>query len=120
MSDQVTVDGGRSEEELSLDLILELLSQYQRREIIRYLHDSPGQDHALDELIAHLADLECKRDGEVPGSDHLLSVLVHIHGPKLQEAGMITYDVEDGVVRYHPDERVEQILEEIESFEANR
>jgi len=108
-------DGDSAVQPLSLDAVLEILSNYQRRAILHHLIDAPGHLHSLDELIAHLSRVETQRNGEPPGEDYLLSVLVHIHGPKLQQAGLIDYDVRSGEVRYHPHERVERLLEQIES-----
>jgi hypothetical protein len=110
-------DGDGRGESLSLDAILELLSQYQRREMIRHLRDAPGNVHSVDELVAHLADVERRRPGDSPGEDHLLSVLVHIHGPKLEAAGLIDYDLPSREVRYHPNERIERALDLIDELD---
>lgn len=96
-------DGGPPERSLSADDILEVLSNYQRRAIIQHLRNSPGQVHSIDEVIDHLKDLERQEHNQSPGEDHLLSVLVHIHGPKLDEAGLIDYDVPTREIRYYPD-----------------
>jgi DNA-binding transcriptional ArsR family regulator len=116
-------DGGRVErhwergdDELSLDFILELLSHYQRREIIRHLRDSPGQLHSLDEIVSHLSQLEREQTGAVPGEDHLLAVIVHIHGPKLQEAGLCDYDIRSRELRYMPNEAVERVLDMLDEL----
>lgn len=108
-------DGGAPETPLSLDDILEVLSNYQRRAIIKHLRDSPGDLHSLDEVVDHLKKVERERHGESPGEDHLLVVLVHIHGPKLRELGLVDYDVSTTEVHYHPNERVERILEQLET-----
>lgn len=102
---------------LSLDQILELLGQYQRRAIVRHLRDSPARATPIDEVVDFLADLERERTGEAPGEDHLLSVLMHIHGPKLEEAGLVDYDVPDRDIWYYPNERVETLLDRIEEWE---
>lgn len=111
-------DWNRGDEALSLDFILELLSHHHRREIIRHLRDSPGQVHSLDEVVGHLARLERDRSGSVPGKDHILSVIVHIHGPKLQEAGLVDYDVRSREIRYQPNEAVEEVLAELDQLAA--
>lgn len=99
----------------ALDEILDVLSHYQRRSIIQHLRDAEGRRHALDEVITNLQDVERQAHGEAPGEDHLLSHLVHVHGPKLDDAGLIDYDVESRVVWYHPNEKYEQLLEQIET-----
>lgn len=108
-------DGGPREQLNSLDEILEILSNYQRRSIIQHLRDTPGHVHGIDEVIDHLQRLERERHGEAPGEDHLLSVLVHVHGPKLDNAGLVDYDIPSREIRYYQNERYERILEQIET-----
>lgn len=109
-------DDGRAENPESLDTALEALSQYQRREIIRYLRDSPGNVQHLDGLVDHLVGIERQQSGPVPGEDHVLAVLVHVHAPKLDTLGIISYDLTTGDVRYHPNERVERLLDQIDQI----
>lgn len=108
----------RGDDELSLDFVLELLSHHHRREMIRHLRESSGQVHSLDEVVTHLARMERQRTGSKPGEDHLLSVVVHIHGPKLQEAGLCDYDVRSREVRYRPNDTVERLLDELDELVA--
>lgn len=108
-------DGGSQEKDLSVDDILEVLSNHQRRAMIQHLRDTPGHVHSIDEIINHLKDLERRNHGHSPGEDHLLSVLVHIHGPKLDEAGFIDYDIPSREIRYYPNEKVKRILEQLET-----
>lgn len=109
-------DGGRGGDDLPVDQIIELLGQYQRREIVRQLRDAPGEEHSVDDVVAYLQAVERDRSGAAPGKDHLLSVFVHIHGPKLEEAGLIDYDLPSRDVRYYPDERVEELLDQIDEW----
>ena len=116
MSQKTLGDGGRSGGQLSTDQVLELLGQYQRREIIRHLRNSTDQHHSLDEVVAYLESVERNRTTAVPGQDHLLSVFVHIHGPKLEEAGLIDFDIPGRELQYYPDERVEEMLDCIDEW----
>lgn len=118
MRENALQDGGQEEGELSLDQILELLGQYQRREIIRQLRDSPGRNHSIDDIVEYLEAVERERSTSVPGEDHLLSVIIHIHGPKLEEAGLIDYSVPGRNIHYYPNERVETFLDRIDEWEA--
>lgn len=115
MAPKVRGGSGSRKGLLSLDETLELLSNYQRRAIIAYLRDSPGAVHSIDELVAHLGEVEREARGEPPRENHLLSALLHIHCPKLDGAGLVDYDVPSGEVRYRPHARVEELLERIES-----
>lgn len=111
-------DGGSGSDDgsVSVDRVLELLSQYQRREMIRFLRESSDRVQSLDDVIDHLANAEKERFGTTPGRDHLLSVIVHIHGPKLEEAGLLEYDVRRGEIRYMPNERIERFLDRIDEL----
>ena len=111
MPQKTLQDGGRGGEELSADQILEVVGQYQRREILRHLRTTPDRDHSLNELVSYLESVERQRTTTVPGQDHLLSVFVHIHGPKLEEAGLVEFDVSSRDLQYYPDERVEGMLD---------
>lgn len=116
MIPDVRPDGGDDGTTPSLDMVLELLSQYQRREILRYLRDSDDDVVAIGAVIDHLVDVERERQGDVPGEDHLLSVLVHVHGPKLEEAGVVEYDGRTSEIRYHSLDRVELALDAVEEL----
>lgn len=116
MRERICTDGGRASDPQSLDTALEAISHYQRREIIRYLRDSPGKVQNIDDIIEHLVDIERERGGSIPGEDHLLAVLVHVHAPKLDTMGVISYDLTSGDVRYHPNESLERILEQIDAI----
>lgn len=109
-------DGGAFESR-SIDAVLEVLSHYQRREILRHCSDGPKNRVSVQQLIGHLKEEEAKRTGEEPGTGHLQSVLMHVHGPKLSEAGLIEYDVENQYIEYLPDEQVETALKYIQSIE---
>lgn len=116
MAGGVRGDGGDGDPSLSVDEMLELVSNYQRRAILRHLRDTPGHVHSLDALITHLKDVERERHGEAPGDDHLLAIFVHVHGPKLEQAGLLDYDVAQGEVHYLPHELIEPLLERIETI----
>ena len=116
MPQRTSDDGGRGGDDLPVDQVLELLGQYQRREIVRQLRNAPGQTHSVDDLMEYLEAVDRQRSGEAPGKDHLLSVFVHIHGPKLEDAGLVDYDMHSRDVRYYPDERVEAMLDLIDDW----
>ena len=113
MSYTVRRDGGSGGGRLSIDEILEILGDHQRRAVVRFLRDARGRTHSIDDVISHLRDHERRESGESPDRDRLLSLLVHVHGPKLEQAGLVDYDVRSSEIRYYPNERVEQLLEQI-------
>lgn len=106
-------------ERLSVDSVLELLGHYQRREIIRYCQETSQDRVAMQDLVRHLMDVEEDRTGEVPESDHLYSVLVHSHGPKLAAVDVVEYDIEDQYVEYRPYPQIETALSHLDSMEAD-
>ena len=120
MAEKTLEDGGRSGADLSTDQVLELVGQYQRREIIRQLRDSPGRVHSIDDVVAYLESIERGRNATVPGENYLLSVIVHIHAPKLEEAGLVDFDLTSRELRYYPDERVESMLDCIDDWDADQ
>jgi len=118
MSEFVRQDGGRLEQR-SLDDVLDVLSHYQRRAIVEHCRESSGHVHAIEDVVDRLQGLERERPGAVPEDDSLLSGVVHVHGPKLQDLGLVEYDVRSMEIRYYPDETVEQTLDAIESARQN-
>ncbi len=98
-------------EELSRDLVFDILSSPRRRYMLYYLHRA-GDPVSIQELSARIAAWE----NDVP-VDELTSQqqkrvyvsLYQTHIPKLEEAGIAEYDQEEGTVRLTS--RVEQMDE---------
>lgn len=95
----------------STDAVLELLADRRRRAALRHLSTSDGEVD-LDDVIGALA----------PDDPTDLRVALHHHHlPRLDDAGVVTYDAAAGTVEYHPDRRVESLLafvaEELEATE---
>ena len=93
----------------NLDEILRLLSARDRRQTIRVLRKTPGEEVGFDELIDHVI-LEGPADSE---RDRIGIRLHHNHLPKLREQGLIEYDPDAQLVQYHPDQQVEAVLDSI-------
>ncbi|WP_256301808.1 DUF7344 domain-containing protein [Haloarchaeobius salinus] len=86
-----------SEQRISTETALELLTKKQRREILRRVADTPDGT-TLDELTQHLRgtdQLQADGNGTV---QHRGIELHHVHLPKLQEANVIEYDADQGTV----------------------
>jgi predicted transcriptional regulator len=84
----------------SLDTLLTLLSEYQRRRVVTELvEDSP---RSVEELV----------DTAARGDARTLEIaLVHEHLPKLQEAGFIEWETDTGTVRRGPEfDTVETVI----------
>ena len=107
--------GGGDGLTLSLDAVLDILTHHQRRALLKALQEDSEQWMTQNEIISLLQDLEERRVGEKPSWSTLSAALHHIHGPKMTEAGVISYDETDEIYHYHPDERLEKWLSLIES-----
>lgn len=97
-----------------LDAYLRLVSDRDRRRVIRFLrHEADGRV-AVDDLVDQL-----RGGGPVTTADPRTDrdpfpiELVHIHLPKLADQGVVDLDLQRGTVRYQPDERVEKVLDSL-------
>jgi len=81
-------------EELSLTELLELLSHPRRRFVLGLLEETDG-DVSMDSLAERLAVWEgddSSADAGPPAVDDVKLSLYHTHLPKLENAGLVTYD----------------------------
>ncbi|WP_415381591.1 ArsR family transcriptional regulator [Halosimplex sp. TS25] len=104
---------------LSVDAVLSLLADHQRRDLLRHLIDSNEQTASLDECVRHLLQREQTRFGECPGHEQIETALHHIHMPKLEEAGILEYDSRSRQYRYRGHDQLEAWLERIEDGESD-
>lgn len=98
---------------LSVDAILSLLANHQRRDLLQYFLDVPDRTATVDECISHLLERCEERTGERPAHDRIEAALYHIHIPKLVEAGVVEYDARSRDLRYRGHERLEEWLARI-------
>lgn len=99
----------------NLDEILRLLSDQHRRQTIRFLRETPDGEARLEELSGAIIQ-ETMPDGEQ--SDRIVKILHHRHLPKLREQGLIDYDPTARLVRYHPDQQVEAVMDAVSVKES--
>lgn len=88
-------DAGRTETDLSAELILQLLSHTRRRYALHYLVQKVGAVH-LGEIAEQIAIWE-----EEPTRDRYERIyvgLLHAHVPKLSDAGVVRYHEDDETV----------------------
>ncbi|WP_435064068.1 DUF7504 family protein [Halobaculum sp. EA56] len=103
----------------SFDTVLDLISHPRRRTLLYMLRACPDDEIGLDRL----ADAVHERERSIPvrdppGSrDALLTSLVHVHLPKLEDVGVIGYDADAEVVRYHPNPALESCVRYVETLE---
>ncbi|MDZ7731048.1 MAG: hypothetical protein U5K37_09190 [Natrialbaceae archaeon] len=97
----------------SVEAIMTVLADPDRRALVQYLATTAGRHHT----IAEVADqLEQARPGD---RSYHAARFVHVYGPSLAEAGILTYDLKTGAIEYRPDRRVEACLESVLACERS-
>jgi len=90
----------QDEDQLSLDLIFEILKNERRREVIRYLRDHE-QRVTLSDLAEHIAALENDTDVASITSSQRKRVYVGLyqcHLPKMADMGIIDFNQNRGII----------------------
>ena len=100
------------------DGALGLLSDGNRRVVLEYLRDRPDHGASFEELVTHLSRRAAMVEERDQRSARFEIALHHRHLPKLDDHGLLDYDGRSGAVRYHPNERVERLLDEYAGVEA--
>lgn len=109
-------DGGGGEKPtLTLEAVLETLGHRYRRDLLSLFRERSARAVDSDDAVEFLLERERRRPGETPSRDHLQITLLHVHLPKLEEAGLVTFDRGAGEFRYHPTDRIENWLQFIEA-----
>lgn len=103
---------------LSLDAVLSLLADQDRRDLIQYLRESSEQTCSIDDCVGYLMKQEEERTAERPSHDRVAMVIHHIHIPKLADTGVVEYDARSREIRYRSDDRLESWLDRIQRAES--
>lgn len=105
----------------SLDTVLDLLSAARRRTLLYQLRDNGGSTAIpLDQLVEQIR----AREATVSARQSLDSLrkirisIAHTHLPKLEDAGIVTYDTDMNVVEYSANPALESCLEYVETLES--
>lgn len=96
-----------------LDAVLRLVSDRQRRCILRHIRKKPAEAIAIDELVDAVSRATAADGSETLDEERIAVQLSHSHLPKFAEHGVIDYDRDDRTVRYQPDERLESLLDSV-------
>lgn len=97
--------GSTEPDQLTTDEVFALLQRRERREVIELLQDVEGPVE-LATLAEHVAP-----DGVDGAADRGTVVsLVHVHLPRLADAGFVKYDREVRTVHYRGNGRLESLL----------
>lgn len=106
---------GAQNEWIPRDDIYELLASARRREIVAFLATRPGDTVHFDDLVAVVVAAECPDSGPGTHRGRITADVYHVHLPKLDGAGVVSYDPEAETVEYHGSERLESLLVASES-----
>lgn len=87
-----------TEQQITTETALELLAKQQRRRILRRVADTPGET-PVDRLSNGSREGDSPRPDDDSSPERGRIELHHVHLPKLQEADVIEYDADRGVVR---------------------
>ena len=95
-------DTDTESEQLSLDLIFEILKNSRRREVLHYLRDGePGERVSLGELAEHVAAIENDTTTDALTSSQRKRVYVGLyqcHLPKMDDMGVVDFNQDRGHV----------------------
>jgi len=94
-----------------LDQTLAMLASNERRKLVAYFDRNDVESASMEVLTTHLARTQVETDGGDPSTEAAKARLHHVHLPKLQAHGVVEYDSRSGEIRYHPDERIEAIVQ---------
>lgn len=104
----------------SLDTVLDILSVARRRALLYYLRDRDGDATiSIDQLVEGVRAREnaAANPQSSASADQVRLSLVHVHLPKLDEAGIVVHDADADVVEYDENPALESCLDYVEMLE---
>lgn len=98
----------------SFDSCLQLVADRHRRRIIYYLRSETSGTTTFEELVDWLysSDADSENDS-LRDREQVAIRLHHTHLPELADSGVVEFDYRTGILRYHPDEQVERVLDSL-------
>lgn len=93
--------------------ILETVSDYIRRNILRYLIVNEGNVFSTEEIANHINASFFGREAQFESREEIVTSLHHNHLPRLKELGILEYKPESKEVRYWGHDLVEGVLEAV-------
>lgn len=109
-------DGLQRRDADRLDTVFGLLSDRNRRAVLRYFRDTAAVTASFEALRDHLA----RSDGADLDEETVSIAAHHWLLPKLEEGGVIEYDVRSETVRYRPQPVVDDLLDHIDRWSRDR
>jgi hypothetical protein len=104
-------------ERRSLDVLLDVLADEQRRCLLAYLLDRDAIVESFENLTDGVIEELERRRGVRPSREVIGTDLRHRHLPRLADVGALEYDPRSRTVRFHGHERLERLYERIQSLE---
>lgn len=103
----------------SFEAVLEILSASRRRTLLYELKDRTGETFDLERLVEWVYTREMAIPvRESPESrDRVLTLLVQVHLPKLEAAGILTHDSDQHLIEYDTNPALESFVRYIEALE---
>jgi DNA-binding transcriptional ArsR family regulator len=80
----------------------ELLANRRRRHALTYLRDRPRERVSVEELTSQVIARELVEGDGTVDPESVRATLLHVHLPKLAEAGLVDYDAETSVAYLPP------------------
>lgn len=108
---------GSTENGLTLDEMLDLLANHQRRCLLNCLQEEADPTISLDDAASYIANQIAGETGSRPNEDDVEVQLQHHHLPRLTDEGLVDYDTRSGEIRYHQLDQIETFHEHVQKFE---
>ena len=115
--DMVGLLMSNSEQRMTTETALDLLTNQQRQQILRRVADTPDGT-TVDQLTQHLRGADSLQPGGNSSVEHRGIELHHVHLPKLQDANVIEYDTSQGTV--HQGREFQQVLALLKAIDNHR
>ena len=97
-----------------LDRCLRLVADRHRRRIIHHLRQEANGTTTFENLVDKLhGRAPNAKNGSLQDREEFAIQFHHTHLPKLADHGVVDFEHRTGVVRYHPDEQVEAVLDSL-------
>lgn len=104
---------------LSLEAMLDILANRQRWYFFQCLKESSENTISFEEGYEYVLAQIAKSTGERPSPDEIQIGLHHRHIPLLEDSGVVQYDFRSKTIRYHQNNRLEELFERIQDFQRN-
>ncbi|WP_336022995.1 DUF7344 domain-containing protein [Halobellus salinisoli] len=105
------------QQQISTETALELLTNQQRRQILRRIADTPD-GATIDQLVKQLGAANSIHPDGNGSFEHRGIELHHVHLPMLQDANVVDYDASQGTV--HRGREFQGVLSLLEVIDAHR